>query len=292
MTTIILHGPLKDLYPNEIRVFANSAAEAIQSLELIPALQRKDGQRHLVRVEGFDSVDALYDRREIDVLHIHPVMDGGGGKGGLGQVILGSVLVVVGIFTAQPYLIQMGASLILGGVLQMLAPQPSINSSNEERSKYLGNGRNTVAIGTRIQMIYGRRKAYGHYISFDIDASVFNTAPAEWYSSPFTNNGELTYSAAPVDLPLEVPAIVYSQPESIFRGMSYSEDMLSEQETFVNFDTVPLVAGEYDLNFSTGQTMRILIEYTGSVDRAIVLGMSRNNPPITGTSIIFTQNYE
>ncbi len=244
-------------------------------------------------------MDALYDRREIDVLHIHPMVMGAGGGGGLGQILIGAVMIAVAVFApvllpamlTQGSVVLAGAMMVLGGVLQLLAPQPSINASNEEKSRYLGNGRNTVNIGTRIPMIYGRRKAYGHYISFDIDASIFDSAPAEWYSSPFTSYGELNYSAAPEELPMEPPSISYNQPVSFFTGMSYPAEMVINGEILVNFAPVDLTPGEYDINFNTGQTMHVRIDSTGFNSNAVVLGISSNNPPLVGTPIVFTQNY-
>lgn len=301
MTTIILHGHLKELYPAEIRVEANSAAEAIQSLALIPALRQPSGARHLVQVEGFESADALYDKREVDVLHIHPIMAGAGG-GGWTQIIIGIVIIAVAIYAPGllPTVLQStaglaavtmaGAMMVLGGVLQLLAPQPSFSASNEERSRYLGNGRNTAAIGTRIPMLYGRRKQFGHYLSFDIDASTFDSAPAEWYSSPFTNYGELTNSAAPVDLPMDDPATAYFQPTSTFTGLSYPIDMTVAPETYIHFSAVQLTAGAWDISFATGHTLHVSVEADGMSTRAIILGGKTNNLPLVGTPIVFTQN--
>ena len=291
MTTIILHGYLKSLYPNEIRVEANSAAEALQSLSLIPALRKKSGERHLVQVEGFESEDALYDKREIDVLHVRPIMMGAGGKNiGIGQIVIGIIMVAVGIYTWNPQLIISGVMMILGGVLQLMAPQPRA-ASIEDRSRYLGNGRNTVAIGTRIPMIYGRRKAYGQYISFDIDAGYFDAAPAEWYSSPFTNYGDLNYSAAPVDLPISNPQVSYKQPTSDFAGLTYTPAMVDRPETFINFTPIQLLAGDYDINFATGHTLHVRNQASGLTSIVLLLGGEIFDLPPNGTPIVFTQNY-
>lgn len=300
MTTIILHGYLKDLHPEPIRVQANSAAEAISALALVPELQPTPGQRHLVRVEGFNSSDALYDKRDVEEIHIHPVVSGAGGGGGLGQILIGIAMVVVAIYFPMilPSMISPGSVLlagsmmILGGILQAIAPQPSLGSADsEERSRYLGNGRNTTAIGTRIPMIYGRRKQYGQYLSFDVDAGVFDGAPAEWYSSTFTDYGELNHSAAPVDLPLDDPATVYVQPTTTFIGLSYPPQMNTQGQVTINFQPVELTAGTWDINFATGQTLHVLIAQDGPVSSATILGGKTNNLPLAGTSIVFTQNH-
>jgi predicted phage tail protein len=64
---------------------------------------------------------------------------------------------------------------LLGGLAQLLAPQPE-DDKDELRNRYLGAPRNTVAIGTRIAIPYGRRKIFGHYLSFDINATTSTKA--------------------------------------------------------------------------------------------------------------------
>jgi predicted phage tail protein len=302
MTTIILHGHLGALYPREIKVQANSAAEALQSLALIPELRQRDGTRHLVQVDNFESADALYDKRDIDVLHVRPVMSGAG-RGGVGQVIIGVVMIAVAIYTGGAGLtlfgttisggtmMMGGAMMVLGGVLQMLAPQPNLNASDQERSRYLGSGRNTVGIGTRIPMIYGRRKAYGHYISFDIDASVFDSAPAEWYSSSFTNNGDLTNSAAPVADPLQPPGVVDNQPTAFYTGFTSALSLLDIYFGEINFTPTQLQKGNWNISFSTGEVIRVEVVDTGRVTSAVVHSIKPSNLPPLGTPIVFTRNY-
>lgn len=298
MTTIILHGYLRDLHPDPIEVEANSAAEAISALQLIPALAGELGEkRHHVVVEGFASRDALYDRRPIKTLNIRPVMQGSG-RAGVGQIIIGVALIVVGVLTAPAggfagistgafYL--SGAMMVLGGVLQLLAPQPKLDTN--EKSRYLGTGKNTVAIGTRIPMIYGRVKAYGHYISFDIDAGRFDGAPASWYSSPYTDYGSLTYSSTEPDIPVPPPEQVDKVATSVYQGLAYPESMVEEWVTFVTFAPVVLLAGNYDISFANGVNLHVENTTAGTTSRVILKGGEINNMPPVGTPITFTRNH-
>lgn len=296
MTTIILHGYLRDLHPDEIKVEANSAAEALSYLNLLPALAAA-GQRHHVQVEGYETPDALYDRRQPDVLHVRPVMSGSG-RGG-GQIILGIILIAVSFMVpgaqlaavglTQGTVFLAGAMMVLGGILQALAPQPKLTS--EERSRYLSNGKNTVAIGTRIPMIYGRMKAYGHYISFDIDSGKFDGAPEAWYSSPYTNMGETTYSAAPAELEMENPQVRDKLPTSSYSGLAYPDSMVEENVTYITFVATVLLAGPYDINFATGHTLHVEVESAGTTSRAILRGGEVKSLPPVGTPISFTRNY-
>lgn len=294
MTTIILHGYLKELHPHKIEVEANSAAEALSFLSLLPNFA-PGGKRHSVKVQGFESSDALYDLRKVDELHVHPYFGGAGGKPGVAQIIIGALIIaatmvfgpVMGLTQGQLYLT--GGMMILGGVLQLLAPQPKLTDS--EKSRYLNSGKNTVAIGTRIPMIYGRAKAYGHYISFDIDSGNFNAAPNDWYSSTFTDFGELSYSSAPPNVVETDPQTRDQSPATIYQGLAYPASMLDANVTYITFASTVLLAGEYDLNFSTGQNLHVTNPTAGSVSRVILLGGQIQNLPPVGTKIVFTRNY-
>jgi hypothetical protein len=60
--------------------------------------------------------------------------------------------------------------MILGGILQMLAPTPKSNTGSSDQSLYVPSNQNTVKIGTRIPLIYGRVRHFGHYLSFNVDS--------------------------------------------------------------------------------------------------------------------------
>lgn len=185
---IILHGYLKDLYPAGIEVEADTIAEALRALENFPELQREDGSPHLVEVDGVGSDIALFAATKMTEIHVRPRTGGAGGKNGLMQILIGVVLIAVAlVFPAGIAIGSMtigtsgfllsGVMMVLGGVVQLLTPSPE--NTKTESSKYLGAGGNTVEIGTRIPLIYGTRKAYGHYLSFDVDAIEMGTAPTE-----------------------------------------------------------------------------------------------------------------
>lgn len=298
---IHLHGYLKTLYPDELSIQASTVAEAVTALQLIPALRNQG--RHSVAIDGFASRDALYDRCDVQEIHIRPVVAGAGR--GLGQIIIGIAIIAVafyfpqllaalpggGISVGSAYLA--GAMMVLGGVLAMLSPQPQIaGPTSEDKSRYLGTPKNTVLIGTRIPMIYGRRKAYGQYISFNIVAGDFNAAPASWYASPFTTDGALNNAAAPVDLPMSLPYIRDSQPQSLFVSVKGPVLLTDPPDVFVKFaPPVTLPAGQHDINFATGQTLHVTNLAAGLTGSVKVLGGSTANLPPAGTPIIFTRNY-
>ncbi|HDC4492728.1 TPA: tail assembly protein [Enterobacter asburiae] len=113
-----------------------------------------------------------------EVIRIVPVIIGGK-KAGVLQTVLGAVLVAAGAvlsFTpwaaASPFLYKFGAAMMLGGVVQMLSPQPSgiaSKQSAENRASYaFGGVTNTAAQGYPVPLLYGRRRIGGAIISAGI----------------------------------------------------------------------------------------------------------------------------
>ncbi|EGF4812641.1 TPA: tail assembly protein [Citrobacter freundii] len=116
-----------------------------------------------------------------EVIRIIPVVIGSK-KAGLLQTVLGAVLVVVGV--AVGYLsggtlsavgygaAKLGAAMMLGGVVQMLSPQPAGLASKqdaENRASYaFGGVTNTAAQGYPVPLLYGRRRIGGAIISAGI----------------------------------------------------------------------------------------------------------------------------
>lgn len=113
-----------------------------------------------------------------EVIRIVPMIIGSK-KAGIFQTILGTVLVAAGFalsFTpaavASPYLYQAGAAMILGGIVQMLSPQPTGLASKQDpdnRASYaFGGVTNTTAQGYPVPLGYGKRRIGGAIISAGI----------------------------------------------------------------------------------------------------------------------------
>jgi predicted phage tail protein len=157
------------------------------------AFDSKPGQPpHTFRIEGFETEERLYGPIDRDDIHIYPVDDAlfGAKSGGFVKIAIGTVLVVAAIAsgglatgaagtflaTAATTAFSLGTAMALGGILELLSPAPKVGMSgpgaaaDPEASKYLGAPKNTMRIGTRIPLLYGEHIAYGHFLSFDIDA--------------------------------------------------------------------------------------------------------------------------
>ena len=191
---LVLHGYLKDLYPEDFYIDAESPAEAINGF----CKQTKafdvplNEEKHQIRVHNFDTEDMLYAPFPINTSELHLVPDVRGGKGGgFFKVVLGAVLIAAAVITGgtslaaltavgtlSGTLFSLGVSLVLGGLLELISPAPEMDTgafgidsqADPESSKYLGASQNTVKIGTRIPLLYGRHEAFGHYLSFNVDA--------------------------------------------------------------------------------------------------------------------------
>ncbi|MEE4915776.1 tail assembly protein [Pseudomonas alliivorans] len=118
---------------------------------------------------GVDSL-SLGGTREIRIV---PVI-GGSKRGGVLQTVIGAVMIAVGVYTGQAWLVQTGAALAIGGVVQMLSPQASglkQSASPENLPSYaFGSAKNTTASGNPVPICIGERRWGGAIISASIYA--------------------------------------------------------------------------------------------------------------------------
>lgn len=116
---------------------------------------------------------------------IMPVSQGAK-RGGVLQVVIGVVAIVASFFTggasltllgatieASSILASVGISMALGGIVQMLTPQPKFNagtsSSAENKPNYaFGSPVNTDAVGHPIPILFGEREIGGAFINAGI----------------------------------------------------------------------------------------------------------------------------
>lgn len=190
MKTVIFQGYLNKLYPEGIKLEATSAYEALTLLENYPGFREEDNVRHRVTLPKFFSRDSFYLPTDDEVIEVVPLteneiatvdsFEGGGGGGGFLQVVIGTIIATIGFVTGQAWAVKLGIGIALGGLLQMLMPQPeAMKGGTDERSNYLPANRNTQRIGTPIPILVGRRKVYGHYLAYNITASNMKEPTAE-----------------------------------------------------------------------------------------------------------------
>jgi predicted phage tail protein len=174
---VILHGYLAAFHDGPILMTGDTVAEIVEGVtRQVKGFEPDPVKgRHRIKVAGYDTEESLHTHLgpEVEEIHLVPQMSGGK-KGGLLQILLGAVLIGVGLLLGAGSLIgsmmmKVGALALLGGLTSLLAPQPE-SDTEQKRSQYLGAPKNTVAIGTRIPILYGEHRAFGHFLSFDINS--------------------------------------------------------------------------------------------------------------------------
>lgn len=176
-----LHGPYAAFHDGPIEVFAATVWEAVEAVtRQLRGFAPDHNGRKKIQVVGFPTIELLkrFDTWTHDI-HITPPLMFGKDMGFI-QTIIGTALVVASFFVpggpASPWgaaMMMTGIGMMVGGVMQMLSPQPQLNAGNEaqERSKYLPSSQNTVAIGTPIPLLYGTFRCGGHILSLNIDST-------------------------------------------------------------------------------------------------------------------------
>lgn len=175
LRTIRLYGLLGARFGRKFRLAVSNPAEAVRALcVLLPGFQqylmgaKAKGMEFAVFVGRQNlSKEQLHDPPGTDDIRIAPVLVGSK-RGGILQTILGVVLIVVGVWTQNYQLVFQGGVMVLGGVAQMLAPQPKglgAKDSAENTPNYSMNGAvNTQAQGNPVPAPYGGHDTKGMFV--------------------------------------------------------------------------------------------------------------------------------
>ena len=157
-----------------------TAAEAVRFLVANwPELERHMADQHYrVSVGTYDlELEELHHPAGQQEIKIVPVM---AGAGATGRIIAGIALVAIGLFVpgigalGVQILVGVGASLVLGGVAQLLTPTPRIptgpDTQNDPRKSYSFSGiQNTSRQGVPLPIVYGETIVGSVVISAGID---------------------------------------------------------------------------------------------------------------------------
>ncbi|RVU75139.1 tail assembly protein [Pantoea dispersa] len=159
----------------------------------VPGFRKYVSNAHLQGVQfAFFSNSQNIGLQEFDMssaateFEMQPILQGSK-RGGMLQIVIGAVALVAAYFTAGASLVAfglsattaagvttaltgLGISMALGGVIQMLTPQPKYNigasSSTDNKPNYaFGAPVNTIAPGYPVPVLYGQREIGGAIIS-------------------------------------------------------------------------------------------------------------------------------
>ena len=190
MRKVILYGRLGKLFGRVHHLAVQSVAEAIRALDanhpglagFAAHLRKYSAPGYTVRVDdAFQSKDELHMQSD-GAIRIAPVTRGSGKNGGVLQVILGIVLVVVAWYTPVGWTVlgtsissgsvmMLGASMILGGVMQMINKPPEFDMKERPESKasYSYDGVvNTSHQANPVPVCYGRVRVGSQVVSASI----------------------------------------------------------------------------------------------------------------------------
>ena len=182
MKTVKLLGELGKKFGKSYKFDISNPAEAVRALcinfpafkqHLIDSEKRGVAYRVIVGKED-QKLEDLHNPSGKDVIKIVPILMGAGGNGSV-QMILGAAIIGLMIWNPMGWLalgtagatglqtgLVLGASMALGGVVQMLTPVPSNNVSDtnnkpDNKPSYTFNGSvNTSAQGYPVPVGYGR----------------------------------------------------------------------------------------------------------------------------------------
>lgn len=174
-TTVKLHGWLGKKYGKTFKMSVQTPAQAIGLLKA----NFKDFSNDVVNFKGDGyrvhvgkypiDKEELINRSGNSTIHIIPVI---AGSGGAQRIIAGAILIVAayymgpagsGVLSASTSsaMTSFGATLVLGGVMQLLTPTPksvqfSAENANNRPSFMFTGAINTVGQGNPVPVLYGK----------------------------------------------------------------------------------------------------------------------------------------
>jgi predicted phage tail protein len=185
LRTIVLYGPLRRMFGrvHKRQLDIGSPADAVNALmHTLPGFRRFlirspqqglgfhvfAGRRNLGESDLYTPVEAG------EEIRIAPVLRGR--KSGIFQIILGAVLIFVGAYTAlfsfgtSTALVELGVSMIAGGVVQLLTPIARARGGGTDKPGQQANTSfngpvNTVAQGNPIPVFYGGPMPVGSVVA-------------------------------------------------------------------------------------------------------------------------------
>ncbi len=197
LKTLILEGRMAKKFGREHKFQVQDMPEMLRAMcSQVKGFKKYLSEAHMkgIRFAFFNgknniSLDEFDMTRGGDVYRIEAVLEGSK-RGGILQVVIGAVALVAAYFTAgasftvlgvtastvTTALTGLGLSMALGGVVQLLTPQPSYNvgasSSTDNKPNYaFGAPVNTVAMGYPVPLLYGQREIGGAIISAGLFSS-------------------------------------------------------------------------------------------------------------------------
>lgn len=198
---LYLHGHLKTKVQKDfVEVEAITMHDALQALAHLYQKELKaplDIGRWKIKIKNYETRESWFVPLYTEEAHLYPVFRTA--KSNWLSVAVGVTLMAVAVFatgglgaamataigstglTVGGLTFSAGLALTMSGIMNLLYPAPTLNTSNEasSNSKYLGAQGNTAAAGTRIPFGYGLFKVSGHYISYNVTSTLLRVISKE-----------------------------------------------------------------------------------------------------------------
>lgn len=195
---IRLYGEMGRRFGRVHRLAVHSVREAMQALcAVVPGFERwmiDHGQDRFhvfvgKRARGYDIGEEKLDLpvSAADPICVVPVVDGGKKQGAF-QTIIGAVLVVVGAYFGQGWMVNIGYSMMASGVAQMLGARGAKKQETvENKPSYGYDGPvNTIDEGLPVPLALGRVLCGGARISAGISVDELSSTIATTGMTPLT----------------------------------------------------------------------------------------------------------
>ncbi|WGE30534.1 tail assembly protein [Edwardsiella tarda] len=186
LATYVLHGDLQR-FGRRIPLNVRSAADGVRALCMqLPELRNRMMSGYFqVRIAGENvTVDGAAQQMngalpEGAIVHIVPRAVGAD-KGGIIQIIAGAALIAISIWNPLGLLtvamaggiLSAGVGLAVGGVVQLLTPQPTVplmnGANNGKQNTYFSSLDNMIAQGNALSVVYGEMRIGSKRISQEL----------------------------------------------------------------------------------------------------------------------------
>lgn len=163
MRTVHIYGSIGKKFGRKYRLMVDSVTEAVRLLCVqIPGLREAiEAGRFKISIGEARGKGILLDNDSVGVglpagdIHIAPVVQGGKSGGGIGKIIIGTLLVAASFFVpvGGTILMSLGLSIGLAGVSQLLSPN---KKSEKAKRSYMDSGQQTGGQGNCVPITVGR----------------------------------------------------------------------------------------------------------------------------------------
>ena len=181
LRNVYLEGELGEVFTPHFQVECKTTADVFKCLdanypEFKPYFNKKHEEGGYVHIEACGeelehSEELLMEVGEGDII----ISNIPAGSKAAARIVVGAILVVVGLMVAvtNPALgygiSSFGASLIIGGLMELMAPDPTVDKTENGDESYLFDGNaQSIASGDPVPVLYGRLRVPGQPMGFEI----------------------------------------------------------------------------------------------------------------------------